>query len=51
MLPLLLKYRNARITFRHRHYPSLLLISPNIKREDFKEAIDSVKAGEIIGQD
>jgi hypothetical protein len=51
MLPLLMKYRTARIVFPEREYPSSLLVSPEVKRENSDSAIKSVKAGKVIGED
>jgi hypothetical protein len=51
MLPLLLKYRNAHVTFSGRKYPASLLLPPEVKKEDFDDAIKSVRAGKIIGED
>jgi hypothetical protein len=51
MLPLLLKYRNAHVVFSNRKYPSSLLLAPDVKKEDFDDAIKSVRAGKVIGED
>jgi len=49
MLPLLLKYRDATIIFSRKKYPSSLLLAPDIRKESFDDAIESIKAGEVIG--
>lgn len=51
MLPLLLKYRNAHVVFSSRTYPSSLLLAPDVRKENFGDAINSVRAGRIIGED
>jgi hypothetical protein len=51
MLPLLLKYRNAHVFFSGRKYPSSLLLAPEAREEDFSNAINSVKAGKVFGED
>lgn len=51
MLPLLMKYRDARVMFPKREYPSSMLLSPDVKRENFDNVIKSVRAGKIIGED
>jgi len=51
MLPLLLKYRNAQVVFSDRKYPSSLLLTHEVKKEDFSNAINSVRAGKVIGED
>jgi hypothetical protein len=51
MLPLLLKYRNARVTFSQKNYPSSLLLAADVKKQNFDEVIKSVRAGKVIGED
>lgn len=51
MLPLLLKYRDATVSFPDREFPHSVLLSPEIRRENFDSAINSVKAGKVIGED
>jgi hypothetical protein len=51
MLPLLLKYRSAQVVFSDRKYPSSLLLTHEVKKEDFSNAINSVRAGKIVGED
>ena len=51
MLPLLVKYRSAHVTFSRRKYPSSLLLAPDIRKQDFETAIKSVRAGKVIGED
>ncbi len=51
MLPLLLKYRNAHVVFSSRTYPSSLLLGPDVRKENFDDAINGVRAGKIIGED
>ena len=51
MLPLLLKYRGAHVIFSSRTYPSSLLLAPDVRKENFDGAINSVRAGKIIGED
>jgi len=51
MLPLLVKYRDARVAFAKRKFPASILLSPDVKKENFDNAINSVKAGKTIGED
>jgi hypothetical protein len=51
MLPLLLKYRNAHVVFSDRKYPSSLRLAPDVRKEDFDDAINNVRRGNIIGED
>jgi len=51
MLPLLLKYRNARVAFTGKNYPASLLLADDVRKEGFEDAIASVKAGRIVGED
>jgi len=51
MLPLLLKYRDVRVVFPEREYPSSVLLSADVRTENFDNVIKSVKAGKIIGED
>ncbi len=51
MLRLLLKYRDAHVIFPERKYPPSLLLAPDVKKENFDEAIKSVTAGKIVGED
>jgi hypothetical protein len=51
MLPLLLKYRNARVIFSQRKYPSSILLAHDVKKEFFENAIESVTAGKVYGED
>ncbi len=51
MLPLLLKYRNAHVSFSERKYPSSLLLTREVREEDFSNAINSVRAGKVFGED
>ena len=51
MLPLLLKYRTAHVVFSSREYQSSLLLAPDVRKERFDDAINSVKTGKIIGED
>ena len=50
MLPLLLKYRDARVVFSKGDYASIRLPA-DVRREDFDDAIKSIKAGKIMGED
>lgn len=50
MLPLLLKYRDARVIFPKKDYASILLPA-DVRREDFDSAIKSIKAGKTLGED
>jgi hypothetical protein len=50
MLPLLLKYRGARVVFSERDYASILLPA-DVKKENFDNAIKSIKAGRTLGED
>jgi hypothetical protein len=51
MLPVLLKYRNAHVVFSKRTYPSSLLLASDVRKENFDDAINNVRAGKIIGED
>src|ERR1700687_1375150 len=51
MLPLLLKYRNAHVIFSQRKYPSSILLAHDVKKEFFENAIESVTAGKVFGED
>ena len=51
MLPLLLKYRKARVIFSQREYPSSLLLASDVRKEGFDVAIKSVRAGKVFGED
>ncbi len=51
MLPLLLKYRDAHIVFPKRKYPSSSFLSLAVRKENFDNAIRSVRAGKTIGDD
>jgi hypothetical protein len=51
MLPLLSKYRNARVVFSRRKYPASLLLAPDVTEEDFNEAIKNIKTGTVVGED
>ena len=51
MLPLLLEYRNARVAFSEKKYPSPLLVAPDVRKENFDEVIEAVRAGKVIGVD
>jgi hypothetical protein len=51
MLPLLLKYRNAHVFFSERKYPSSLLLVHDVREENFSNAINSVRAGKVFGED
>jgi len=50
MLPLLLKYRDASVIFAKRDYASIRL-GVDVRKETFDDAIRSIKAGKIIGED
>lgn len=50
MLPLLLKYRDARVVFPKKDYASILLPA-DVRREDFNSAIKSITAGKTVGED
>ena len=50
MLPLLLKYRDARVVFSKGDYASIRLPA-DVRREDFDNAIKDIKAGKIMGED
>src|ERR1017187_4895367 len=51
MLPLLLKYRSAHVIFSSRRYPSSLLLAPDVRKENFSNAINSVKEKRVLGED
>jgi hypothetical protein len=51
MLPLLLRYRNSRVIFSQKEYPSSLLLATDVKKQNFDEVIKSVRAGKVIGED
>jgi hypothetical protein len=50
MLPLLMKYRDARVIFSKGDYASIRLPA-DVRREDFDDAIKSIKVGKIMGED
>jgi hypothetical protein len=50
MLPLLLKYRDARLIFPKKDYASILLPA-DVRREDFDSAIKSIEARKTLGED
>jgi len=50
MLPLLLKYRDAHVIFPKGNYASVLLPT-DVRRENFDDAIKSIKAGKTLGED
>ena len=50
MLPLLLKYRDAHVIFPKGNYASVLLPA-DVRRENFDDAIKSIKAGKTLGED
>jgi len=51
MLPLLIKYRDVRVVFPEKEYPSSILLTPDVRRENFDDAIKSVRTGKILGED
>jgi len=51
MLPFLLKYRKASVTFSQREYTTSLFLSPDVRRRNFDEAIRSVRAGKVLGEE
>lgn len=51
MLPLLLKYRNARVVFSQKKYPSSLLVAADVRRQNFDEVITSIRSGKVIGEE
>lgn len=51
MLPLLLKYRKGQVAFAVRKYPESLLLKNDVRNENFENAIESIQAGKIIGED
>lgn len=51
MLPLLMKYRDASVMLPKREISSSILLSPDVKRENFDNVIKNVRAGKVIGED
>jgi hypothetical protein len=51
MLPMLLKYRKAHVVFTRRKYPASLLLADDVREKNFNDAIESVRAGKVVGED
>ncbi len=51
MLPLLRKYRKGPVAFTGRRYPESLLLRKDVRNENFENAVESINAGKIIGED
>jgi hypothetical protein len=51
MLPLLLKYSTASVTFSERKYPPSMLLTDEVRRKNFKDAFEAVRAGRVVGED
>ena len=50
MLPLLLKYRDAKVVFPGKKYPSSILVAADVRKQNFDEAIKSIRDGKVIGE-
>jgi hypothetical protein len=51
MLPLLLKYRAASVTFSERKYPSSMLLTDEVREKNFQDAIEGIRSGRVVGED
>ena len=51
MLPLLMEYRTATVSFRNKQYPSSLLLADDVRQENFENAVNSIKAGKVFGDE
>ena len=51
MLPLLLKYRDKRVTFPDRSYPASIILDSGARRQNFDDAINAIRAGKVLGDD
>ena len=51
MLPLLLKYSTASVTFSEREYPSSMLLTDEVRKKNFQDAIEGVRSGRAVGED
>jgi hypothetical protein len=51
MLPLLLKYSTASVTFSDRKYPPSMLLADDVRKKNFQVAIEAVRAGRVVGED
>lgn len=51
MLPLLYKYRKARVAFPGADYPSSIFLPMDVKESLFDEAITNIRQGRVAGED
>jgi hypothetical protein len=51
MLPLLLRYRKATVSFPDRTYPPSLSVERDIRERNFETAIKSIKEGKVFGEE
>jgi hypothetical protein len=51
MLPLLLKYSTASVTFSDWKYPPSMLLTDEVRMKNFQDAIGAVRAGRVVGED
>lgn len=51
MLPLVIRYRNDRVVFPGREYPTSMRLDDSTRKEDFERAIHFIEARKIYGQD
>jgi hypothetical protein len=51
MLPLLLKYQAPSVSFPDKKYPTSLLLADDVKQTNFDNAIKSIRAGKVFGEE
>jgi hypothetical protein len=51
MLPLLMKYRAASVSFPNKTYAPSLLVAGDVRRTNFDNAIKSIQAGKVFGEE
>jgi hypothetical protein len=51
MLPLLMKYRKASVSFPNKRYPSSLLLAADVRQANFRNAINSIQSGKVFGDE
>jgi hypothetical protein len=51
MLPLLLKYSTASVSFSEREYPSSMLLADDVRKKNFQDAIEAMRSGRVVGED
>jgi hypothetical protein len=51
MLPLLMKYRPASVSFSNKQYSSSLLLADDVRRENFENVVNSIRAGKVFGDE